>query len=473
MNSEIDSKQSLDIQQARNLANTTKSVPQMESSTPRWFMQMLPWVNLEAGIYRVNRRKTVLRPGIKVPIPAQGGAEKILGAHLKGISLFENCDDVFLDDLATKFQSERFSMGQMVMSKGDPADKFYILAEGKIEVSDVSDHGDKVRLSMLTAGDYIGEIALLRGSNRTANVEALTPCVFLALSRLDFLAALDAIPGLREIIEKGMERREREIQKVNEYGENKTHITTTADGEPVVEGVHIGYEEQPRELSLHSMQTVVQIHTRIADLYNTPHDQVQQQLRLTVEDMKERQEWEMINNPEFGLLNNVASSMRVPTRKGPPTPDDLDELLSMVWKEPAFFLAHPKAIAAFGRECTRRGVPPPTVQMFGSSFITWRGYPLLPCDKLLVDGKIKTSGSSGKTSILLIRVGEDKQGVIGLHRTGLPCEYQPSLSVRLMGINQKSIEEYLVTMYFSLAVLTDDAVACLENVEIGNYHEYK
>ncbi len=473
MNNEIDSKQSLDIQQARNLANTTKSVPQMESSTPRWFMQMLPWVNLEAGTFRVNRRKTVVRPSIKVPLPAQGGVDKLLGEHLKGISLFENCEAAFLDDLATKFQSESFPMGQPVMRRGDPADKFYILAEGKVEVSDVSDHGDRVRLSMLTEGDYIGEIALLRGVDRTANVDTVTPCVFLTLSRQDFLAALDAVAGLRKTIEKGIEHRERESQKINEYGERKTHITTAADGEPVVEGIHIEYEEQPRELSLHSMQTVVQIHTRIADLYNTPHNQVQQQLRLTVEDMKERQEWEMINNPEFGLLNNVASNMRVPTRKGPPTPDDLDELLSMVWKEPAFFLAHPKAIAAFGRECTRRGVPPPTVQLFGSSFITWRGYPLFPCDKLLVDGKVKPTRSSGKTSILLVRVGEDKQGVIGLHRTGLPCEYLPSLSVRLMGISQQSIEEYLVTMYFSLAILTDDAVACLENVEIGNYHEYR
>ncbi len=473
MNNDIDAKQSLNIQEARNLANTTKSVPQMESSTPRWLLKMLPWINLEAGIYRVNRRKTAARPRLKLALAEPGGTEKIVGAQLKNIPLFENCDEAFLDDLAAKFRIESVAMNQTLMNKGDPADKFYILAEGKIEVSDVNDHGDKVRLSMLTEGDYLGEIALLRGIDRTANVNTVTPCVFMTLSRQDFLAALDAVPGLRETIEKGMERREREAQKINEYGESRTRITTAADGEPVVEGVHIGYEDQPRELSLHAMQTVVQIHTRIADLYNTPHDQTQQQLRLTIEDMKERQEWEMLNNPEFGLLHNIAPDMRIPTRCGPPTPDDLDELLSMVWKEPAFFLAHPKAISAFGRECTRRGVPPPTMQMSGSTFITWRGYPLFPCDKLLVDGKSKPSRSSGKTSILLLRVGEDKQGVVGLHRTGLPCEVQPSLSVRLMGISPQSIEEYLVTLYFSLAVLTDDAVACLENVEIGHYHEYR
>ena len=105
-------------------------------------------------------------------------------------------------------------------------------------------------------------------------------------------------------------------------------------------------------------------------------------------------------------------SMRVKTRKGAPTPDDLDELISKVWKEPAFFLAHPRAIAAFGRECTRRGVPPPTVNIFGSPFLTWRGLPIVPTDKLAVKGD--------KTNILLLRTGEKKQGVVGLFQPGIP-----------------------------------------------------
>ncbi|MFM7578519.1 MAG: hypothetical protein ACKO5Q_16490, partial [Microcystaceae cyanobacterium] len=113
-----------------------------------------------------------------------------------------------------------------------------------------------------------------------------------------------------------------------------------------------------------------------------PHDQIHEQLRLTIEILKERQESELLNNSEYGLLNNIVDTQRVQPRTGAPTPDDLDELLIKVWKEPAFFLAHPKAIAAFGREATRRGVPPATVSLFGSQFITWRGVPLIPSDKL-------------------------------------------------------------------------------------------
>ena len=114
-----------------------------------------------------------------------------------------------------------------------------------------------------------------------------------------------------------------------------------------------------------------------------------------------------------------------------PTPDDLDELLTKVWKEPSFFLAHPRAIAAFGRECTRRGVPPPTITLFGNPFLTWRGIPLVPTDKIHV------KNSDNKTKILLLRVGERKQGCIGLFQPGLPGEQSPGLSVRFMGIDNK------------------------------------
>jgi hypothetical protein len=237
------------------------------------------------------------------------------------------------------------------------------------------------------------------------------------------------------------------------------------DSDPDLPETFVDYEEAPREYSLNAITTVLDVQTRVSDLYNHPYDQIQEQLRLLVEKVKERQESELINNAEYGLLNNAAPSQRVGTRNGPPTPDDLDELITRVWKEPAFFLAHPKAIAAFGRECTRRGVPPPTVTLFGSPFITWRGLPLVPCDKLYVE--------DNKTNILLLRTGEKKQGVVGLFQPGVPGEVAPSLSVRFMGINRKAIASYLISLYCSVAVLTHDALAVLENVTVDHYHDYK
>ncbi len=235
----------------------------------------------------------------------------------------------------------------------------------------------------------------------------------------------------------------------------------------------VDYEKAPREYTLSSITSVLQVSTKVSDVYSNPFDQVGEQLRLTIEAVKEQQERELINNGSYGLLNNVPEAQRIQTRKGPPTPDDLDELLTKVWKEPSFFLAHPRAIAAFGRECTRRGVPPPTTTVFGAPLLTWRGVPLVPTNKLLVDGQTEPSGPGGTTSILLLRVGEKKQGVIGLYQPGLPGEQTPGLSVRYMGIDHRSIASYLVSLYCSAAVLVDDAIASLGGVDVGTYHEYK
>ncbi|MFT3792140.1 MAG: family 2A encapsulin nanocompartment shell protein [Rudaea sp.] len=226
----------------------------------------------------------------------------------------------------------------------------------------------------------------------------------------------------------------------------------------------VDYEAKPREYVLSACATVLEVNTRISDLYSSPFDQVKEQLRLTIETIKEKQENELINNPDYGLFSQVAESQRIQPLGGAPTPDDLDELLTKVWKEPAFFLAHPLAIAAFGRECTRRGVPPPTVSLFGAQFLTWRGIPLVPSDKIAVE--------DGKSKILLLRVGDKRQGVVGLFQPGLPGEQSPGLSVRFMGIERNAIASYLVSLYCSLAVQTDDALAVLDDVEIDKYHEY-
>ena len=226
----------------------------------------------------------------------------------------------------------------------------------------------------------------------------------------------------------------------------------------------VDYEEAPREYFLSSVSTVLDIHTRISDLYSSPHDQIKEQLRLTIETIKERQEAELINNADYGLLANVSQDQIIYPLTGAPTPDDLDELLTKVWKEPAFFLTHPLAIAAFGREATRRGVPPPTVSLFGAQFLTWRGIPLIPSDKVPV--------SDGKTKILLLRVGDKRQGVVGLYQPGLPGEQSPGLSVRFMGISRNAIASYLISLYCSLVIQTEDALAVLDEVEIGKYHDY-
>jgi hypothetical protein len=245
----------------------------------------------------------------------------------------------------------------------------------------------------------------------------------------------------------------------NKHGEAAIEVAAGHDGEPVLPATFVDYETAPREYELSVAQTVLRVHSRVADLYNEPMNQVEQQLRLTVEALRERQEYEMINNRGFGLLANADLRQRIHTHSGPPTPDDLDELLCRR-RKPQFLFAHPRAIAAFSRECTRRGIYPNTVELNGHQVPGWRGLPLLPCNKIPVT-------DTNTTSILCARVGEEDQGVVGLHQTGIPDEYQPSLSVRFMGIDEQAVISYLVSAYYSVAILVPDALGVLDNVEIG------
>jgi hypothetical protein len=218
----------------------------------------------------------------------------------------------------------------------------------------------------------------------------------------------------------------------------------------------------PAVYHLAKVETVVKMHTFVEDLYSHPHDQEEEQLRIAVAAIKEEKERRILTSAKFGLLNAAAPKMRIATDSGPPTPDDFDRLLALVWKKPAFFLAHPRAVAAFGRECTARGVTPETVEILGSPFVAWRGVPVVPSDKLpIAEGK-----DGSQTSILLLRVGEGEQGVVGLHQAGVGDENLQSLRVRRMRVDDDGVASYLLTCYFGVAVLIDDALGVLEKVRV-------
>jgi hypothetical protein len=69
--------------------------------------------------------------------------------------------------------------------------------------------------------------------------------------------------------------------------------------------------------------------------------------------------------------------------------------------------------------------------------------------------------------VIVLRTGEDDQGVVGLHQTGLPDEWEPSLNVRFMGIDRAGIIHYLISAYYGLDVLVPDALGVLEHVPLG------
>jgi CRP-like cAMP-binding protein len=329
---------------------------------------------------------------------------------------------------------------------------------GRVNKVGAGKYGDEAALGTLAGGDYFGDQVLLDEGGWPFSVRADTGCVVLALPRRAVTEVVATSPALRSHLDRF---RAAGSKPQNKHGEAAIELSAGHSGEVDLPGTYVEYDLSPRQYELSVAQTLLRIHTRVADLYNGPHDQVEQQLRLTIEALRERQEHDMLNNPEFGLLHNADYSQRLHTRNGAPTPDDMDELVSRRRKT-KFFLAHPKAIAAFGRELNARGLYPAPVLVDGRPMQSWRGVPILPCDKIPIDPEYNT------TSILAMRTGEDDNGVIGLRQTGIPDEREPGLSVRFTGVSDKAILTYLVSTYYSCAVLVPDALGVLEDVELGN-----
>ena len=458
---------------ARNLANTTKTSPKMMSITPRRLLSLLPWVQVDGGTYRVNRTRRELPKAERIGIDVSGGVASFAPESLRSVPLFSKLPDSILSRMTGRFTTEEVSLGNKLVGEGEGINKFFVLAQGQVEVLSKGVHGSDLRLALLSEGEYFGESDLVGDKPSDVTIRTITPCVLLTLSRKDLDEVLAEQPNLADDFQRAIAEHLALQSTVNRYGERNIDLVSGFAENVEIPETFVDYSEHPREYSLSAVQTVVRVHTRVSDLYNGPYDQLQEQMRLTIEGIKERQEWEIVNNQKFGLLHSADPAMRISTRYGAPTPDDLDELLALVWKKPAYFLAHPKAIAAFARECTWRGVPPPTIDMFGTPVITWRGIPLIPCDKLEMKNKYSGNRWYGTTSILLMRVGNADQGVVGLHQAGIPGEIMPSLSARLMGLDSLGVASYLLTLYFSAAVLTDDALGVLENVEVGYYHDYE
>ncbi|MFG2222612.1 family 2B encapsulin nanocompartment shell protein [Streptomyces sp. NPDC048644] len=449
---------SLSTAAARNLASTTKSAPQMQEITSRWLLRVLPWVETKGGAYRVNRRLTYTVGDGQIEFVQDGANVRVIPRELGELALLRGFEDVeVLTAIANRCVQRDFRAGEVLAERRAHAEQIHLIAHGRVSQIAVGKYGAEISDDVLADGDHFGEDALLDSDatwDRTITAE--TAGTLLTLSRADFASVLSTTPSLQAHTEQF---RSLPHQRQNKHGEAEIAMSAGHTGEPELPGAFVDYELRPREYELSVAQTVLRIHTRVADLYNGPMNQTEEQLRLTIEALRERQEHELINNREFGLLHNAAFKQRIQSHSGLPTPDDLDDLLSRR-RGTKLFLAHPRAIAAIGREFNARGLYPDHVDLGGQQVPAWRGVPILPCSKIPI--------SKGNTSsILAMRTGEENQGVVGLRQTGLPEEYEPGLSVRFMGISEQAIISYLVSTYYSAAILVPDALGVLENVQIG------
>jgi predicted MFS family arabinose efflux permease len=124
--------------------------------------------------------------------PAPGRYERLRGVHL-----FASLPVATVESLALRATRLQAPAGSTLVAAGEPGDAFYVIDDGAVDVFDANGF----RRTEL-AGDYFGEIALVRDTPRTATVVAQTPVALLALDRAEFLAAIGSHPASRQGLHK-------------------------------------------------------------------------------------------------------------------------------------------------------------------------------------------------------------------------------------------------------------------------------
>ena len=113
---------------------------------------------------------------------------------LKRVSLFKGLDQEALNRLAKKLRSLEFPKDALVVGQDSVGDSLYIIQRGRVKVVLYGEGGREMILSIFRTSDFFGEMSLLDGEPRSANVIALEECRFLVLSREDFVEQLQAFP---------------------------------------------------------------------------------------------------------------------------------------------------------------------------------------------------------------------------------------------------------------------------------------
>jgi CRP-like cAMP-binding protein len=311
---------SLSASAARNLATATVTVPQNTARTPRWLHRLLPWVDVDGGVYRVNRRKVVVAQPGRIAIQLEADKAQAEPQSLRAIPLFSALAEADLKAIATQLATESHALGEVIAKEGSAAKKLYIVAQGKVELSIVGPHGERLSQALLGQGHYFGEAALAEEAGRLPTIKALTAVTLLSLEKTKVDALGKKLPAVAAALAAEPQRRQTAAAQANEHGESVIDLLTVEGGEPTLPTTFVDYREDPREYHLSTIQTILRTHTRVTDLYSNKIDQLREQVRLTVEAVNEWEEWELINNPHFGLLNEVAAAQRIPTRSGPPHP---------------------------------------------------------------------------------------------------------------------------------------------------------
>ena len=255
------------------------------------------------------------------------------------------------------------------------------------------------------------------------------------------------------------------IYQINKVSDDSNQVKFDISEYGQIPESNVSFDPKPERIELVSIETLIKVPAKINDIYNIPHNQTDIQVSLTLEKIFEKKEQLLFyfgmtediydeGQTKYGLYNYCKTKNKCMTYKGSSfNLNILDEMLSNVWIKPTMFILHPELLKLVLSACTTAGIYPGYVEMFGATFSTWRGIPLVPCDKLF---------RKNTYDIFLIRTGERDNGVVQLYNNNISANGVPSLVVKENSTDDYGLISYRVSYYFNIAVLSKDSVFLCE-----------
>ena len=113
---------------------------------------------------------------------------------LKAVTLFASLSQRFLQGLAKACVERTFEPDDVIVKQGNPGIGLFIIVEGKVKIVKINEQGEHLELATHGPGEVIGEMSVLDGANRSADVVAVEPTRCLVLSAWDFKSFMESHP---------------------------------------------------------------------------------------------------------------------------------------------------------------------------------------------------------------------------------------------------------------------------------------
>ncbi len=138
---------------------------------------------------------------------------------LQSVPLFGDLSESSISKIADQMILRSYSKGQMILMEESSGETFFVLGKGAVKVTRMSDDGREVILAMLGEGDFFGEMSLLDGEGRSANIVAIEDSEALTIKRSEFLAILENYPkiaiNLLEELTSRLRRSDQQIESLS------------------------------------------------------------------------------------------------------------------------------------------------------------------------------------------------------------------------------------------------------------------